>query len=61
MGLLTAVAALVTLGVIVRLILDEIGRDRLACPYCGSHVMGGPLACPQCHRVLGRRLPHPQQ
>jgi hypothetical protein len=48
-------------GVALAIALDE-RRDSLdECPYCAAPVPGYPLACPQCHKALGRRRPPPQQ
>ena len=55
MAILVACAALFTVGVILKLVLDDVGVDSTICPYCASKIGGKPLACPQCHRALGKR------
>jgi hypothetical protein len=42
-------------GVALAIAFDERREPLDECPYCAAHVEGYPLACPACHKVLGRR------
>jgi hypothetical protein len=45
---------LTVVGVIVRLLLDNIGRDD-TCPYCSVTLEPRVRICPHCHKALGKR------
>jgi predicted amidophosphoribosyltransferase len=45
---------LVIVGVILRLVLDDIGKKD-TCPYCSASLTGKVRICPQCHKALGKR------
>ena len=48
------VVLLTIVGVILKLILDDIGRGD-TCPYCSAQVARRAKICPHCHTVLGKR------
>jgi hypothetical protein len=45
---------LVVVAVIVKLLLDDIGRGD-TCPYCSAPLAGSVRICPVCHKALGKR------
>ncbi len=58
LGLATVVISclivLTIVGVIVRLLLDDIGKGD-TCPYCSAPLALSVTICPYCDRALGKR------
>jgi len=45
---------LAVVGVILKLLLDDIG-EKYTCPYCSASLAPKVRICPQCHKAIGKR------
>jgi len=53
--ILSTGAAWVGVGVILRIVLDDICLDASVCPYCKASIGEKTRICAHCHRALGKR------